>query len=47
MGEQYLWAEESPEEIASFLKFFDLLREAASIGTETEAIIQRALESLQ
>ena len=46
-GEQYLWAEESPEEVASFLKFFDLLREAASTGTEAEAIIQHALESLQ
>jgi Domain of unknown function (DUF5753) len=46
-GEQYLWAEESPEEVASFLKFFDLLREAASTGTEAETIIQRALESLQ
>jgi Domain of unknown function (DUF5753) len=47
-GEQYLWAEEGPEEVASFLKFFDLLREAgASTGTEAEAIIQRALESLQ
>lgn len=46
-GEQYLWVEESPEEVASFLKFFDLLREAASTETEAEAIIQRALESLQ
>jgi hypothetical protein len=44
-GEQCLWAEKSPEEVASFLKFFDLLREATSTGTE--AIIQRALESLQ
>ena len=33
--------------MASFLKFFGLLREAASTGTEAEAIIQRALESLQ
>jgi transcriptional regulator with XRE-family HTH domain len=46
-GEQYLRAEERPEEVASFLKFFDLLREAASTGTEAEAIIERALESLR
>jgi hypothetical protein len=46
-GEQYLRAEERPEEVASFLKFFDLLREATSTGTEAEAIIDRALESLR
>jgi hypothetical protein len=46
-GQQYLRAEERPEEVASFLKFFDLLREAASTGTEAEAIIERALESLR
>ncbi len=46
-GEQYRRAEERPEEVASFLKFFDLLREAASTGTEAEASIERALESLR
>ena len=46
-GEQYLRAEERPEEVASFLKFYDLLRDAASTGTEAEAIIERALKSLR
>jgi hypothetical protein len=46
-GEQYLRADESPEEVAAFLKFFDLLRGATSIGTEVEAIIKRALEDLR
>ena len=46
-GEQYLRAEESPDEVSAFLKFFDLLRDAASTGTEAEAIIQRALQALR
>jgi transcriptional regulator with XRE-family HTH domain len=46
-GEQYLRAEESPDEVSAFLKFFDLLREAASTGSEAEAIIQRAHETLR
>ena len=46
-GEQYLRADESPEEVAAFLKFFDLLRGATSTGTEAEAIINRALEDLR
>jgi transcriptional regulator with XRE-family HTH domain len=46
-GEQYLRAEESPDEVSAFLKFFDLLRDAASTGTEAEAIIRRSLEALR
>lgn len=46
-GEQYLRVDESPEEVAAFLKFFDLLRGATSPGTEAEAIIKRALEDLR
>jgi transcriptional regulator with XRE-family HTH domain len=46
-GEQYLRAEESPEEVAAFLKFFDLLREAASTGAQAEAIIRNGLEILR
>jgi hypothetical protein len=45
-GEQYRRADESSEE-AAFLKFFDLLGDAASTGTEAEAIIQRVLEDLR
>jgi transcriptional regulator with XRE-family HTH domain len=46
-GEQYLRADESPEEVAAFLKFFDLLREAASTGAQAEAIIRNGLEILR
>jgi hypothetical protein len=46
-GEHYLRADESPDEVSAFLKFFDLLRDGASTGTEAEAIIQRALEALR
>jgi transcriptional regulator with XRE-family HTH domain len=46
-GEQYLRVEESLDEVSAFLKFFDLLRDAASTGTEAETIIRRALEGLR
>ena len=44
-GEQKLAASAAANQVASYLKFFDLLREAASTGAEAEAIIQRALDS--
>ena len=44
-GEQKLAASAAADQVASYLKFFDLLREAASTGAEAEAIIQRALDS--
>jgi hypothetical protein len=46
-GEQKLTASGSADQVASYLKFFDLLREAASTGPEAQAIIERALESLR
>ena len=46
-GEQKITASTSADQVASYVRFFDLLREAASTGSESEAIIDLALESLR
>jgi len=46
-GEQYIRAENRSDEVAGFIKFFDLLREAASTGSAAAAVIQQALDDLR
>jgi len=45
-GEQKLTASVAADQVASYLRFFDLLRESASTGDEAAAVIQRALDSV-
>lgn len=45
-GEKEYRAEAEPEEVAAYLEAFDALRQAASTGTDAEAIIRRALDAL-
>lgn len=47
VDEHHFAAETKPKEVAVYLKVFDELRQAASIGDEAEAIIQQALDDLQ
>ena len=46
-GEQKFAASAAKDQVASYLRFFDLLREAASTGAEAGAIVERSLESLR
>jgi transcriptional regulator with XRE-family HTH domain len=46
-GEKDFTADQEPEAVAAFLEAFEALRQAASTGTEAEAIIQRALDDLR
>jgi hypothetical protein len=46
-GEQYIRAENRSDELAGFIKFFDLLREAASTGSAAAGLIQQALDDLR
>jgi hypothetical protein len=46
-GEQKFAASAAKDQVASYLRFFDLLRETASTGAEAGAIVERSLESLR
>jgi transcriptional regulator with XRE-family HTH domain len=46
-GEQKFTVSTSADQVASYLRFFDLLREAASTGPDAAAIIRRSLDELR
>jgi transcriptional regulator with XRE-family HTH domain len=46
-GEHKFTESTSSDQVASYLKFFDLLRAAARTGRDAEMVIQRSLESLR
>jgi hypothetical protein len=46
-GDQKSTTSTTPDQVVAYVRFFDLLREAASTGPDAAAIIQRALNDLR
>jgi hypothetical protein len=46
-GDQKLTTSTTPEQVVAYVRYFDLLRRAASTGPDAEAIILRALNELR